>query len=100
MHPTTKLRIRSHIFRFWTALAVLAGYIFAWLDAPELLTWWKRSTTEAIEAFCAVIPYPWGDQIEATVGDIGLWVQITIAIIAFRIVMWALGLLLWRSWTR
>ena len=97
MHPETRLRVRSHIFRFWTALAVLAGYVGSWVYAPELLTWWKRSTTSAIEAVCSVLPYPWGDRIEATIGDIGLWVQITIAIIAFRILMWTIGVLLWRG---
>ena len=34
------------------------------------------------------MPYPWGDRIEATLGNFGLWVQITLAIIAFRILMW------------
>jgi hypothetical protein len=94
MHPETKLQIRSHVFRVWTALAVLVGYVLAWFDAPEALTWWKRSTTGALEAVCGWLPYPWGDRIEATIGDIGLWVQITLAIIAFRILMWLLRLAL------
>lgn len=82
------MRVRSHVFRMWTALAVLAGYIYGWLYVPEILTWWKRMTTSAIEAGCDLLPYPWGDRIEATLGNFGLWVQITLAIIAFRILMW------------
>lgn len=98
MHPATTLRIRSHIFRFWTALAVLCGYVGSWFWAPEVLTWWKRLTTSAIEAGCALLPYPWNDRIEATIGDIGLWVQITLAIVAFRVLMWLFGVVLWKSW--
>lgn len=96
----TKMRVRSHIFRVWTALAVLAGYVYGWLYVPEALTWWKRSTTSAIEAVCDLLPYPWGDRIEATLGNFGLWVQITLAIVVFRILVWLVMTvvrLIWRS---
>jgi hypothetical protein len=86
----TKARVRSHIFRLWTACAILAAYVYGWLYVPELLTWWKRTTTAVIEDGCALLPYPWGDRIEATLGNFGLWVQITLAIIVFRILMWAI----------
>ena len=84
----TKARIRSHVFRIWTMLAVLGAYVYAWVYAPEVLTWWKRSTTAAIEWGCDLLPYPWGDRIEATLGNFGLWVQIALAITAFRIAVW------------
>ncbi len=84
----TKARVRSHFFRLWTACAVLAAYVYGWLYVPELLTWWKRTTTAVIEDGCNLLPYPWGDRIEATLGNFGLWVQITLAIIVFRILMW------------
>ena len=90
MRPSTKEWARSHFFRAWTACAILVAYVYAWVHAPELLIWWKRSTTRAIEAICGLIPYPWGDRIEATLGNFGLWVQITLAIIAFRILVWLL----------
>ena len=96
---TTKLRVRSHIFRAWTACAILAAYIYAWWDVPELLTWWKRTTTAAIEAGCNLLPYPWGDRIEATLGNFGLWVQITLAIIAFRLLVWLVMLLPRAIWS-
>jgi hypothetical protein len=80
--------LRRQLFRAWTAIAVLAGYVYAWLYVPEALTWWRRSTTAAIEATCDLFPYPWGDRIEATIGNFGLWVQITIGIVAFRILVW------------
>jgi hypothetical protein len=85
----TKLRVRSHVFRAWTALVILGAYVYGWLYVPQTLTWWKRTTTSLIEAGCGMLPYPWGDRIEATLGDFGLWVQITLAIVAFRVLMWA-----------
>jgi hypothetical protein len=85
---STKARVRSHIFRIWTACAVLAAYVYGWIYVPELLTWWKRSTTAVIEDGCNLLPYPWGDRVEATLGNFGLWVQITLAIVVFRILAW------------
>jgi len=86
----TKARVRNHAFRIWTACAILAAYIYGWVYVPELLIWWKRTTTSVIEAGCGLLPYPWNDRIEATVGNIGLWVQITLAIVVFRILVWLL----------
>ena len=85
---STKERLRSHLFRAWTACTILAAYAYGWFYFPEILTWWKRTTTALIEAGCDLLPYPWGDRIEATLGNFGLWVQITLAIIAFRILVW------------
>ncbi|WP_428486208.1 hypothetical protein [Rhodopila sp.] len=96
---STKGRLRSHIFRAWTACVVLGGYVYAWVYVPEVLTWWKRTTTKAIEAGCDMLPYPWGDRIEATLGNFGLWVQITLAIIGFRFLMWLVIVALRRIWT-
>jgi hypothetical protein len=93
-----KERLRGHLFRAWTACAVLAAWVFGWLYFPEMLTWWKRTTTALIEAGCDRLPYPWGDRIEATVGNFGLWVQITLAIIALRILVWLAMSALRRIW--
>src|SRR5690348_10556577 len=89
-----KVWLRTHVFRAWTAAAVLAAYVYDWIYFPEVLTWWKRTTTKLIEAGCSQLPYPWGDRIEATLGNFGLWVQITLAIIVFRILVWLLLFLL------
>ncbi len=93
-------RLLGHLFRAWTACAVLAAYVFGWLYAPEILTWWKRTTTGLIEAGCDLLPYPWGDRIEATVGNFGLWVQITLAIVALRILVSLAMLAVRRVWGR
>ena len=85
---STKARVRNHAFRLWTACAILGAYIYGWLYVPELLIWWKRTTTSVIEIGCGLLPYPWNDRIEATLGNIGLWVQITLAIVVLRILVW------------
>jgi hypothetical protein len=80
-----------HLFRLWTALAVVGSCGYLWVNKPEYLTWWKRTTDSLIEAGCAALPYPWGDRIESTIGDFGVWVQLTLAILIFRV---AVGILL------
>ncbi|MEA2732873.1 MAG: hypothetical protein QOD93_6585 [Acetobacteraceae bacterium] len=80
--------MRSHVFRIWTACAVLGAYVYGWVYVPEMLTWWKRTTTAIIEAGCGLLPYPWGDRLETTLGNFGLWVQITLAIVVFRLLVW------------
>jgi hypothetical protein len=91
--------VRRHVFRTWTAGAVLAGFAYAWVYEPELLTGWKRATTAAIEAGCGLLPYPWNDRIEATLGDFGLWVQITLAVILFRVLVWLVMVLVRAAWS-
>lgn len=98
LEPSWKIRLRSHIFRIWTAAAILAAYVYAWVYTPETLTWWKRTTATLVEAACSLLPYPWNDRIEATLGNFGLWVQVTLAIIAFRILVWLVIATAGRIW--
>jgi len=93
-----KAGMRRHVFRTWTACAVLAAYVYGWVYVPELLTWWKRVTAGVIEAGCGLLPYPWNDRIEATLGNFGLWVQITLAILAFRLLVWLVMSALRATW--
>jgi len=79
--------LRVHFFRFWTALAVLAASAYLWLNKPEYLTWWKRSIERLIEDGSAELPYPWGDRLESTIGNFGIWVQLTVAILIFRAIL-------------
>lgn len=83
--------VRVYFFRFWTALAVLGAFGYLWLNRPEYLTWWKRSVDAIVESGCDALPYPWGDRIESTIGNFGIWVQLTLAILIFRA---ALGIVL------
>ena len=79
--------MRVQFFRFWTALVVLGAYGYFWLNTPEYLTWWKRTVNTLIEKGCDMLSYPWGDRIESTVGNFGIWVQITLAILIFRAII-------------
>jgi hypothetical protein len=83
--------LRIQLFRFWTALAVLGTYVYLWINKPEYLSWWKRHVDTLIESGSGQLPYPWGDRIESTIGNFGLWVQVTLAILVFRT---AIGVLL------
>jgi len=83
--------LRVQFFRLWTALAVLGTYIYLWFYKPEYLTWWKRSTDRLVEGGSSQLPYPWGDRLESTIGNFGIWVQLTVAILLFRAI---LGILL------
>ena len=76
---------RVQLFRLWTALTVLAACAYLWLYKPEYITWWKRSVDLLIERGSAQLPYPWGDRIESTIGNFGIWVQLTLAILLFRV---------------
>src|SRR6478752_7632656 len=89
--PGTRSVGTSPILPVWTALAVLGTYGYLWIDRPEYLSWWKRSVDALIESGSAQLPYPWGDRIESTIGNFGIWVQVTLAILIFRA---ALGILL------
>jgi hypothetical protein len=91
--------VHRHVFRTWTAAAVLGGFAYAWVYVPELLTTWRHATTAVIEAGCGLLPYPWNDRIEATLGNFGLWVQITLAIILFRVLVWLVTVLVRAAWS-
>jgi hypothetical protein len=78
------LWLRVQLFRLWTALLVLGAYGYLWINDPEYLTWWKRTTNGLIERGCGLLPYPWGDRVESSIGDFGLWVQITLTILLLR----------------
>lgn len=98
MHPELKKWVRVHTFRTTTALVtiVLLGLCFYY--RPDLLTWWLRSTMGLIETGSGLLPYPWGDRIEVALRAIGgsFWFQITLAIIAVRLVAWLIAVS-WRN---
>ena len=93
MHPELKNWARVHTFRTTTALVtiVLLGLCFYY--RPDLLTWWLRSTMGLIETGSGLLPYPWGDRIEVALRAIGgsFWFQITLAIIAVRLIAWLIA---------
>src|SRR5579872_41304 len=84
---------RLHIFRIVTAVLTLVLLGLCFFYDPELITWWLRATMRMIEVVTALLPYPWGDQVEITLKALGgsFWFQIASAIIMVRAVFWAIA---------
>jgi hypothetical protein len=82
--------VLTHLFRILTALVTLVGIGWSFLNHPEWLTWWFRLTMAGIENTSALLPYPWGDRVEVALRGIGgsFWIQITLAILIVRVVLW------------
>ncbi len=76
----------THTYRIITALLTLAFFGFAFLYHPEWISWWLRVITHGIEQAAALLPYPYGDQVEVALKGFGgsFWLQITVAIVALR----------------
>ncbi len=88
---------RVHVFRGSTALVTIVLLVLCFFYRPDLLTWWLRSTMTLVETGSGLLPYPWGDRLEIALRAIGgsFWFQITLAIIAVRVLAWLLAVL-WR----
>lgn len=76
----------THTYRIITALFTLAFFGFAFLYHPEWISWWLRLITRGIEDITALLPYPYGDQVEVALKGFGgsFWLQITAAIVILR----------------
>jgi hypothetical protein len=74
----------------WTASMVVVLFGVAFWYAPEFLTWWQKSVLAMINNGSALLPYPWSNRLEFLMVSLGasIWLQITLAIIAFRVFMW------------
>jgi hypothetical protein len=84
---------RLHIFRTVTAVLTLVLLGLCFFYDPELITWWLRTTVRMIEFVAALLPYPWGDQVEIALKALGgsFWFQIASAIIMVRAVIWGIA---------
>ena len=81
--------LRVQLFRLWTALAGNLRLPLATQSRISHLV--ERSIDALIEGGSSQLPYPWGDRIKSTIGNFGIWVQLTLAILIFRA---AIGILL------
>jgi hypothetical protein len=90
---------RLHIFRTVTAVLTLVLLGLCFFYDPELITWWLRTTVRIIEFIAALLPYPWGDQVEIALKALGgsFWFQIASAIVMVRAVFWGIAAG-WRHW--
>jgi hypothetical protein len=68
---------------------------------PEWIKWGLRTITHGIETVADALPYPWGDRIEIALRELGgfIWFQITLAIIALRLLL-SLVAAVWRRLLR
>jgi hypothetical protein len=84
---------RLHIFRTVTAALTLVLLGLCFFYDPELITWWLRTTVRTIEFVAALLPYPWGDQVEIALKALGgsFWFQIASAIIMVRALIWGIA---------
>ena len=84
-------------FRFGTVVLAWVLIAAAFHYRPDLIKQALRAGTRAIEAVGDAIPSPWGDRIEIMLREIGgfIWLQITVLIVAIRLVFWTIGKM-WR----
>ena len=92
-----KHQAKVHTFRLATAAATWLLIVAAFYYHPEWIKWGLRTVTRAIETAADAVPYPWGDRIEITLREIGgfIWFQITLAIVALRLLLSTIAAL-WR----
>ena len=92
-----KHHAKVHTFRFATAAATWLLIIAAFYYHPEWIKWGLRTITHGIETVADAVPYPWGDRIEIALRELGgfIWFQVTLAIIALRLLLSSLAAM-WR----
>jgi hypothetical protein len=93
--PGFRYHLKVHSFR---ALTVILAWVFlagAFYESPELLTAAQRLIQRSIEFVGDNIPPPWGPRIEFVFREIGglIWLQITLLVLALRIVLSAIAMI-------
>lgn len=94
--PGLRYHLKVHSFRTLTVILAWAFLALAFYDDPELLTGAQRLIQRAIEFVGDNIPPPWGPRIEFVFREIGglIWLQITLLVLALRIVLSAVAMIL------
>src|ERR1700761_5881724 len=87
--PGFRYHLRTHSFRFVTAIAAWLLLALAFYESPEVLTGAQRLIQRGIQFVGDNIPPPWGPRIEFIFREIGglIWLQITLLVLALRIVL-------------
>jgi hypothetical protein len=83
-----KHHAKVHTFRITTAIAAWLLIVAAFYYHPEWIKWALRTVTGGIETAADAVPYPWGDRVEIVLRELGgfVWFQVTLAILALRLV--------------
>jgi hypothetical protein len=93
--PGFRYHLRTHSFRLVTVIAAWLLLALAFYESPEVLTGAQRLIQRGIEFVGDNIPPPWGPRIEFVFREIGglIWLQITLLVLALRIVLTTLAAL-------
>ena len=88
--PTIGQLARAHTFRFTTMIATWALIFAAFIYHPEWIRESLRFMTHLIETIADQVPEPWGARLEIMLRELGgiIWLQIAIAIVVFRLIIW------------
>ena len=88
--PTFRHLAKVHTFRFLTMIATWALIFCSFIYHPEWIRGTLRLLTHAIETFADQVPEPSGSRVEIMLRELGgiIWVQITIAIVLLRLIVW------------
>src|SRR4051812_14074438 len=86
--PGFGYHLKVHTFRTLTAVLAWALVVAAFYQKPELLTSAQQLMQRGIEAAGNALPLPWGDGWIAFRENGGsVWLQITVLILAVRIIV-------------
>jgi hypothetical protein len=88
--PTFRYLAKVHTFRFFTMIAAWVLILCAFLYHPEWIRASLRLLTHAVESLADQVPEPWGSRVEIILRELGgiIWVQITVAIVLLRLILW------------
>jgi hypothetical protein len=95
--PGLGYHLKVHTFRTFTLVLTWVLIVWAFYQRPEYLTGIQRLIQRGLEWAGDSIPPPWGPRFEFVVREIGgiIWLQITLIVVALRVVLASLGWL-WR----
>jgi len=93
--PGFRYHLRVHSFRTMTVVLAWVFLAFAFYQDPAFLTGAQRLIQRSIEFIGDNIPPPWGPRIEFVFREVGglIWLQITLLVLALRIVLSTMAML-------
>src|ERR1700686_3025639 len=88
--PTVGQLAKAHTFRFLTMIATWVLIFAAFVYHPEWIRESLRFMTHSIETIADQVPEPWGSRLEIMLRELGgiIWLQIAVAIVVLRLIIW------------
>lgn len=99
--PRFRYQLKVQIFRALTTGLAWGLLAAVYYQKPEILTSAERLLQRGFEAISDAFPLPWGPGIGSAFRDLGglIWLQITLVILAIRVMLSAIGAT-WRLTSR